>query len=180
MPTIIDVLRDDHRLILAGLDLLERAAEREEHGASGADGWWAVLLGWFRTFADRRHHAREEIVLFPAMLRAGLLSQGGLIDVMLDEHESGRALVRAMAAAPVGSRSALAARFTGLLRAHIDKEEEILFPMAESLLDDAALGALRATFEAVATDLGSTGSALYAEGLLDRLGSELGLAPAAA
>jgi hemerythrin-like domain-containing protein len=180
MPTVIDILRGDHRLILAGLDLLERAAEQEAHSGLIAEGWWAVLLGWFRTFADRSHHGREEAVLFPAMLRVGLPAEGGPVDVMLEEHDAGRVLVRAMAAAGGESRSALAGRFAALLRTHIDKEEEILFPMAESLLDEAELQGLRAGFEQVSADLGSTGSALYAEALLDRLASELALTPAAA
>jgi hemerythrin-like domain-containing protein len=179
MPTIIDALRDDHRLILTGLDLLERAAEREARGVPVADGWWAVLLSWFRTFADRSHHAREETVLFPALLRAGLPGTGGPVDVMLEEHETGRELVRAMAAAGVATRPALVVRFSALLRAHIDKEEEILFPVAGSLLDRAELDALREAFDAAGADLGSTGSALYAGVLLDGLAGELAVAPAA-
>ena len=61
-----DVLRDEHTIILRGLDLLEAAADRPEGGAAPPDGWWEEVLGWLRAFADRNHHAKEEDLLFPA------------------------------------------------------------------------------------------------------------------
>ncbi len=66
---------------------------------------------------------------------------------MLHEHELGRAHVAAVAAAldgagrgEPGALAALREHLSGyiaLLRAHIDKEDHILYPMADRLLDAA-------------------------------------------
>jgi hemerythrin-like domain-containing protein len=84
---------------------------------------------------------------------------------MLDEHESGRRHVAAMAAtlerAAAGDAPALAAfeRHAGdldaLLREHIAKEDQVLFPMAEDLLDGAAGDALLADFRRIEADAGA-------------------------
>ncbi len=143
MKTPTDVLRDEHGLILRGLDVLETAAGRLEAGQEPPDGWWEDALDWLRSFADRTHHAKEEDLLFPAMIRAGLPSAGGPIDVMLEEHERGRALVRAMSVSTGAARAAAAREYVALLRAHIDKENEVLFPLADAVLADGARGVVR-------------------------------------
>jgi hemerythrin-like domain-containing protein len=71
----------------------------------------------------------------------GFQRQSGPIAVMLYEHDEGRALVRAMAEAieryATGDSGALAPlarharQFCGLLRAHIQKEDNVLFMMAD-------------------------------------------------
>src|SRR3546814_12953879 len=63
------------------------------------------FMGFLREFADTCHHGKEEGLLFPAMIAAGLSADGGPISVMLSEHEQGRALVAAMANATEPARS---------------------------------------------------------------------------
>jgi hemerythrin-like domain-containing protein len=164
MKSPTDLLRDDHRVILAALTTLEAAAARLETGAPLPEGLWAGLVDWLREFADRTHHAREEDALFPAMIAAGLPAVGGPIDVMLEEHVEGRSLVAAMAAGPPAARAAAARRYVQLLRAHIDKENEILFPLADAVLDEAAQAALLREFTR-----GEPGAATR-EGAEDRAG----------
>jgi hemerythrin-like domain-containing protein len=55
---------------------------------------------------------------------------------MLEEHAAGRALLRTMETGPAGERVAAARRYVNLLREHIDKENDVLFPLAESVLDE--------------------------------------------
>jgi hemerythrin-like domain-containing protein len=93
------------------------------------------------------------------MQERGLPKRGGPITVMLHEHDQGRASVRAVAAAlpeaKKGNASAVAAvgedlfSYIELLRAHIDKENDILFPMAERLLSADDMRQLSAAFEKV-------------------------------
>jgi hemerythrin-like domain-containing protein len=140
----IDDLKHEHRvieLVLTGLDrIAERAdAERtvEHHSAERA-------LEILRNFADKCHHGKEERHLFPLMEARGVARQGGPIGVMLHEHELGRGHIRAMVQAlpeasssageAVGAFTGNARRYVGLLRQHIQKEENVLFPMAEQLL----------------------------------------------
>ena len=98
MPTPTEVLREEHRVILRALGVLEAAAARLAGGRPLPEGWWPEIIAWLRSFADKNHHAKEETSLFPAMVKAGVPSDGGPIGVMLEEHQRGRALVRAMEA----------------------------------------------------------------------------------
>lgn len=173
MPMPTDVLRDEHRVILRALDVLEMAAAQLARGRPLPDGWWQEIVAWLRSFADKNHHAKEEAALFPAMVKAGVPSEGGPIAVMLEEHERGRALVRAMEAGDAAARSAKAREYIALLREHIDKENGVLFPMADAVLDDRAQGALAREFEAVEAEQGRDASIPHAEAAVERLQAAL-------
>jgi hemerythrin-like domain-containing protein len=154
MRTAIDVLRDEHAIILRGLDVLETAARQVEDGRDAPDGWWADVLAWFRLFADRNHHGKEETALFPAMVKAGAPAEGGPIDVMLEEHVRGRALLQAVAERTSIERARAARHYAQFLRDHIDKEHEVVFPLAEAVLDEQALEWLAHEFNTVEAEQG--------------------------
>ena len=155
MRSATDILRDEHCVILDWLGRLEVAAARLESGETLPEAQWIGLLDWFRAFADQRHHAKEENTLFPAIIAAGLPACGGPIDVMLEEHAEGRSLVAAMAEGRAAARAATARRYVRLLREHIAKENEILFPLADAVLDDAAQAALLREFAQADAELGA-------------------------
>jgi hemerythrin-like domain-containing protein len=173
MKTPTDVLRDEHTIILRGLDLLEAAAGRLEGGAAPPDGWWEEVLDWLCAFADRNHHAKEEDLLFPAMIKAGVPSEGGPINVMREEHEQGRALIRAMTESHGAARAAKAREYVALLRAHIDKENGVLFPLADAVLADDEQRALASAFETVEGELRRGASVSYAEAVVEGFGATL-------
>jgi hemerythrin-like domain-containing protein len=139
-----DILMQEHRIIeqaLAGLEGMAALAERERR----LDGGHArQVVAFIRGYADKRHHAKEEDLLFVAMEAMGFSRQAGPLAVMLHEHEVGRALVGRMAnaieQASAGQPEALAAfadsakQFASLLRGHIQKEDNILYPMADDAL----------------------------------------------
>jgi hemerythrin-like domain-containing protein len=158
MRSPTDVLRDEHVVILRALSVLESAIERLAAGGALPAGWWDETLDWLRAFADRNHHAKEENALFPAMIKAGVPSPGGPIDVMLEEHEQGRALIAQMAEAPAPRRVAGARRYVQLLREHIDKEHAIVFPLAEAVFEEAVTHELSREFDAVEAELGAAAS----------------------
>lgn len=141
----IDRLRHEHEVILRALDALDAAARRLEDGQAVAHDAFTRLTDFFRTYADACHHIKEETVLFPRLEERGMPRDGGPVGVMLYEHDEGRALVKALSAAAtelasgaspeVSGRVVRAARdFSSLLRGHIDKENHVLFMMAERLL----------------------------------------------
>jgi len=150
MSQAIADLRHEHDAILSALQILERMAERAPRNEL-AVGDLSEFLGFLGEFVDRCHHGKEEGLLFPAMARAGLAEHGGFVDELLAEHAQGRALIRAMedSGTPVidaPAFAAAAAAYAEHLRAHIDKENHIFFPMAERLLDDAVMAALQRDF----------------------------------
>lgn len=144
----IALLMEEHRLILRVLDALDAFAEK--HRAAGEDKPELARFARFVVeFADARHHGKEEDILFQAMVDAGFPSQGGPIAVMLLEHREGRGqiarlrgLVERSAPWSDADRATLwdaAHGYTTLLRHHIEKEDGVLYPMAEQHLDETAL-----------------------------------------
>jgi hemerythrin-like domain-containing protein len=128
------------------ISLLERNAPRTVAGTY--NNWQFYLDGvdFIRNYADRFHHAKEEDVLFDALVKNGMPRENSPVAAMLMEHDQGRAYVAAMEAA---ARKALdgqtgqteiiadnALAYAGLLREHISKEDEILYPLAERVIPD--------------------------------------------
>lgn len=151
MSAAIEVLRHEHDAILVALQVLDRLADQAEQGSAASDDI-ADFIGFLREFADTCHHGKEEGLLFPAMIAAGLPETGGPIPVMLQDHAQGRDLVAAMgrASAPLldAESFARAARaYSEHLRAHIRKENEVLFPMAEQIVPTDILARLHGEFE---------------------------------
>ena len=158
----IDVLMQEHRVIEGALDALETAANRLERGESIRPTFFIDAAGFIRDFADGCHHSKEEGVLFGAMVDAGAPAEGGAIAMMLDEHEEGRRYTRAMRGAAMrldrgddtgrGEIIANARRYVALLRDHIAKEDEMLFPMAAELIPPSREDELMERFERVEAD----------------------------
>ena len=96
------------------------------------------------------------------MNEQGLSRDGGPIAVMLNDHEIGRGYIREIAKAieqsGSGDPDANKAIFrnlksyVNLLRAHINKENYILFPMADKLLKWEDQKALSEAFEKVESE----------------------------
>jgi hemerythrin-like domain-containing protein/uncharacterized protein (DUF2249 family) len=140
-------LRHEHEIILRTLAVAERLGGALTAGQPVDRDALAWVVDFFRTFADRCHHGKEEQHLFPALERHGIPREGGPIGIMLEEHEQGRRFLAAMAS---GNDRAVAEAIRGyaqLLRAHIDKENGVLFPMAEQVLSEAERRALVTEFE---------------------------------
>lgn len=160
------MLREEHEVILRALALLEGLGQRLESGEPVDRDGLAWLREFFSTFADRCHHGKEEQHLFPALERHGVPVEGGPLGVMLHEHEEGRALLRTMAQGNNRQTAGAIRGYATLLRAHIEKENGVLFPLAERVLPDEEQRGLVHAFEAVEQAVGGPG-------LHERLLSEL-------
>jgi hemerythrin-like domain-containing protein len=137
------LLMEEHEIILRGLGVLEVLAAKAVRGEPVPSRAVDTLLTFLGEFADAHHHGKEEEILFPALEEAGFPRDAGPVGVMLREHTEGRDLITALrAAAPnAAGDTAARARFAGAARAyiallsgHIDKENRILFPMAEQAI----------------------------------------------
>ncbi len=154
-----ETLKHEHEIITVALDAADREARQIHDTGTVRPAAVEMMLDFFPNFADRCHHAKEEKVLFPRMEERGVPAQGGPIGVMLHEHELGRQYLRAcreaLPGAKAGDRAAVAALgenlagYVRLLRGHIDKENGILFPMANRVLTADDQKELEAAFDRV-------------------------------
>ena len=154
-----ETLMHEHEIILMVLDAAEREVRRMQETDAVRTERLEQMVDFFRNFADRCHHAKEEKLLFQAMAQRGIPVAGGPIGVMLAEHDQGRAYVRTIAeegaryaAGDLADSKPLVEAVKGyvtLLRQHIFKEDQILYPMAEQVLPVEAQHNLAQAFERV-------------------------------
>jgi hemerythrin-like domain-containing protein len=174
-----DILMDEHRVIEQVLNCLEKLADRCEAGETLDSRSAVEALEFFRNFADRCHHGKEEGHLFPLLEARGFSRQGGPTGVMLHEHEEGRRLLAAMARAVERDTPREfvqhARAYVDLLREHIRKEDHCLFPMAAGILSGTDAESLAQRFEHVENaEMGEGTHEHYLElanTLADRLGA---------
>ena len=160
-----DILRHEHEVIERVLDAQDALCVDIERGAQVPVDVLVDLVAFFTSYADERHHHKEEALLFPALAAAGMPAKVGPIAVMLHEHELGRSLTRRMGAAVETLRGgnadgavsfAQAARqYASLLRNHIAKENGVLFELAERILDASGKHRLVEAFQSFDARTGS-------------------------
>jgi hemerythrin-like domain-containing protein len=180
----------EHRVIEQVIACLEEITNRYEAGQALDTTSASEVLDFIRVFADRCHHGKEEDLLFPAMEAKGFSRELGPTGVMLSEHDAGRYHVHGMSQAieriASGDSTAQAEfieqsrSFAALLRQHILKEDQCLFPMANRALSPADQDALSQSFAKVEhDDLGAGVHERYVA-LADQLAERFGVAKSTA
>lgn len=139
-----DVLVDEHRVIERVLNSLEVAAGRLEKGQPVRPEFLLEATDFIRGFADGCHHHKEEGVLFVHMQDQGMEDEGCPLGVMYAEHALARQYTRALISAAKGMQAGEAGAqrraiessrsYIALLRRHIYREDNMLFPWAEELI----------------------------------------------
>jgi hemerythrin-like domain-containing protein len=175
----IEVLMNEHRLIEQVLGSLETFTSAVECGLAPERAVLADYGDFLSGFADACHHGKEEDILFQRMTERGFSRESGPVAVMLHEHRVGRGHVAVLREAgggrgplaPVETQLVLehAGAFIPLLRAHILKEDRILYPMAVRLLTGPELDAMETDFEAFEARMRADGSYDRLYVLADRL-----------
>lgn len=137
-------LREEHQLIKKVLTCFSMAL-RESQDSHAVNGeLYNQFTEFFRGFADKCHHCKEEDKLFPQMESCGIPREGGPIGVMLMEHEQARQLIKVISdnieGAAAGNEKNFdslilnGGKYIALLSGHIDKEDHCLFGMAEQAI----------------------------------------------
>jgi len=97
------------------------------------------IIEFIRNYADKFHHAKEESILFEEMEKNSSELACNPIKQMLYEHDEGRKAVKGMEEAILENNPSKfisnSLIYIELLRNHIFKEDNILYPMAEESLD---------------------------------------------
>jgi hemerythrin-like domain-containing protein len=138
------VLRTEHDAISQVLKVLGLSVARVENRQEVSNQMLEDMLEFLAVFVDKCHHSKEEDVLFPILEAAGIPRQNGPIGCMLDEHEVGRSYIRQMreglallkAGNELGQSLFIqnAQSYITLLTSHINKENKVLFVLADNAL----------------------------------------------
>jgi hemerythrin-like domain-containing protein len=141
MNTATQNLENDHVYILRLIDSMEAMSEQHCTNTEHLE----IAVNLIRKFVDGFHHAKEEKLLFPMMITKGFSDQQGPVAAMLSEHELGRMYAAEMAKnielLKQGKTTVLVKIYSNmksygiLLRNHIAKENNVLFRMADQVLN---------------------------------------------
>lgn len=150
-------LTNEHRVIERMLAVVWKAADGLERGEMVDKKIFEDAVDFFKNFADKCHHGKEEKLLFVRMKQRGMSDKTGPLAVMLAEHDEGRAHVRAIgenAGKVLSSKTQKdivehSRAYVQLLSAHIEKEDNILYPMANRILTNADQEDLTKGFEEI-------------------------------
>lgn len=151
-------LKEEHEGVLLMLRILAEVSRQLAATGTIVKEHFEGILEFLKVFVDKCHHGKEEELLFPALVKVGI-PHDGPIAVMLFEHEMGRKYIRVMTDAferyklkDASAASAIvqnAQAYIELLTEHIDKENNILFAMADDRLSGKAQEALYDGFEKI-------------------------------
>jgi hemerythrin-like domain-containing protein len=150
--TAVDRLFDEHVLILKVAEALSVFVDRLESDEADHRNDLVRLMTFFREFADLLHHEKEESLLLPALVHAGMRWDDGIIAEIRKEHELERQMLQTLRHASLQSSPwslmdlqrviDVGRRFIEFTRKHIDTEEARLLPSVSTRLDGPALSEL--------------------------------------
>src|SRR3989338_10139675 len=137
----VETLKAEHQKILNAFSELEKAISETPIDENKI----REFLDFTENFAEP-HHRKEEKVLFPALEKKGIPNEGGPIGMMLLEHETKRSHIKKIDEGfkeKNGEKIFLNAKAAiSLMREHIEKENNILYPMAEEVFAPEELDSL--------------------------------------
>ena len=149
----------EHKAIKVMLKIMSRIADNIKTNKGFDTKDVENIVDFLKTFADKCHHGKEETALFPALVLAGIPKESGPVGVMLHEHTIGRNYIKEISsglenykAGNTHSGELIAAGLTNyvtLLQSHIQKEENILFPMADRILSEQKQNEIVEQFEKI-------------------------------
>ena len=149
------ILSDEHKYILKVADAVEKECSEIKQGKKINDEFFKKIIEFIRNYADKFHHAKEEDILFKEFCKQA--DKGKVhcnpVEQMLFEHDEGRNFVRGI---EDGQREKNrnkvvenALGYVNLIREHIYKEDNILYPMADEVMDNKTEKEMEEKFEEI-------------------------------
>jgi hemerythrin-like domain-containing protein len=175
----IEILVDEHKLILRGLDLLTTAAEKIVRNQNPPKEFFEKAADFTLNFTNRFHHYKEEIVMF------GLLAQKrqGEIDAEIERlrkqhdalHDYMNEISQSLDAYSKNVDSEVRrlhrnlSEYIETLRRHINAENRIFYPLVAKMLTKDEMARLMVEFDEYAAKAGPD-AVKECEALIDEMG----------
>ncbi|MFV0507526.1 MAG: hemerythrin domain-containing protein [Bacteroidales bacterium] len=150
----MDITRDlmeEHQVILGVAARTINECDKLENSGEIDKEFFSKVIDFIRNYADKFHHAKEEDILFVSMLENMENMHCNPIPVMIHEHEESRHFLRGMEeglkSEDVPTLVHCARGYCELLRQHIFKEDNVLYPMAEGAIPDSQKAVINAEYK---------------------------------
>ncbi len=157
-------LKHEHRIIEQALRALEGICLRFDLGERIPAEDLVHVLDFMQIYADRFHHEKEEMYLFPALEKSGMQVEGGPLGFLQHEHQTERKLLIELGVAITEYRNGAddakaeiitsARNYSRHVLHHMRREDTILFTLAEEILDEETKTAVHQAFMQAAQGLG--------------------------
>ncbi|MEK7658877.1 MAG: hemerythrin domain-containing protein [Patescibacteria group bacterium] len=142
MEKTTTILSEEHKHILSVIDALFEECSNFKSGKQLDKEFFCKAIDFIKNYADKFHHAKEENILFKELNKDTTEMHCNPTQQMLYEHDLGRGFVKGMEEGIKENNSAKvienAENYAQLLKEHIFKEDNILYPMADDALSQSA------------------------------------------
>lgn len=160
MNKTVQVLFDEHEIIVNAIDAARQAKILIGKDDIAYESTVRQLIYFFRRYADKYHHFKEEEILFPEMSKRNELMADGIIKEMLENHEDFRESIAGIEKKLEDKKfiqaQQLLERYTEALLDHIAVENDEVFQVAEAIFTDAELDKMYFRFKDIDKELGET------------------------
>lgn len=134
------ILSEEHENIIKVINALDKECDVLESGKELDKSFFEKAIDFIRNYADKFHHAKEEDILFKKICDNEGKMHCNPVEQMLHEHDLGRDFVKNMENGLFENDKEKviynAREYGKLLREHIFKEDKILYPMADEVIDE--------------------------------------------
>lgn len=154
-------LVDEHQAVKLMLSILGKVISGLEAGESVPFEHLDQIMSFIKVFLEKCHHKKEESLLFPAMQEVSIPGGATLIKDIIKEHFTLHEYVGSLDQAvrdyhhqdPKAALKIIdsAKKYIDLLSPHADKEDKVLFPLADQYLSQEKQEQLLNDFDKVET-----------------------------
>jgi hemerythrin-like domain-containing protein len=152
-------LKREHKAIYEVLNIMSRIADDIKAKKVFYTADIDSIVDFLIVFWYNCHNQKEEQVFYPALVKAGIQTDDESIGDITHEHSMGRIYIREMSYSIENCKIGNAFScerlvdslnsYVNLLRFHIQKEEEVLFPKADNVITEENLREISNQFEAI-------------------------------
>ncbi len=157
MNKAVELLYEEHELIMDAISIAKELHVKIETPKLYEQQVFD-LISFFREYADKYHHYKEEEILFPEMIKANELLESGVVKEMLDNHEDFRALIAEIETLTKDKKYSSAQNkleeYVEALTDHIAVENEEVFEIATTLFNEKQLENIYFRFKDIDNELG--------------------------
>lgn len=154
----IKLMMDEHQNILRMLKVVRNACYKVMKGEPVIYEDFDLMIDFIRQYADNHHHGKEEKFLFDEMEKnLGPIGNKLITHGMLVEHDFGRLFIRELKEALDRVKAgddesrldviANAISYTHLLKRHIEKEDSVVYTLAQRQLSKEVMDIVEAKTE---------------------------------